>query len=77
MSILSRLADGFDVQLDSVVKHVEITKKEGKGYAGVRVTDTRGNEFSADRVCATPPLVCMCLFYQLGSTKVPPVLPSL
>ncbi len=50
MSVLSRLADGFDVQLDCVVKHVEIVRREGVDYTSVRVTDTRGNEAVADRV---------------------------
>ena len=56
MSVLSRLAEGFEIQLDSVVKHVELLKREGGGYSGVRVTDTRGNEFSADRVSHVIPL---------------------
>lgn len=53
MSILSRLADGFDVVFDSVVKHVELVRREGereKDNIAVRVTDTRGNEAVADRV---------------------------
>ena len=49
MSILSRLGEGFEVQLDSVVKHVEVIKR-GEGIVAVRVTDTRGNESIADRV---------------------------
>lgn len=57
MSILSALAEGFEVQLDSVVKHVEVLRKEGGGATAVRLTDTRGNEFMADKVstCA-----CAC-----------------
>ncbi len=51
MSVLSRLADGFEVHLDSVVKHVEVVKRgEGENVMAVRVTDTRGNESIADRV---------------------------
>ena len=51
MAMLSALAKGFDIQLDSVVKHVELLKSEsGAGYTGVRLLDTRGNEFVADRV---------------------------
>ena len=50
MSMLSLLAKGFDIQLDSVVKHVELLRREGGGYSSVRLMDTRGNEFSADRV---------------------------
>ena len=50
MSVLSRLADGFDVQLDCVVKHVEVVRREGVDYTSIRVTDTRGNEAVADRV---------------------------
>lgn len=50
MSVLSRLAEGFEVQLDSVVKHVELVRREGSGHTMVRVTDTRGNEFTGDRV---------------------------
>ena len=58
MSVLSRLADGFDVQLDCVVKHVEVMRREGVDYTSVRVTDTRGNEAVADRVCGTCGLLC-------------------
>lgn len=51
MSMLSPLARGFDIQLDSVVKHVELLRREGdRGYTSVRLTDTRGNESIADRV---------------------------
>jgi hypothetical protein len=50
MSMLNPLARGFDIQLDSVVKHVELLKREGGGYSSVHLTDTRGNEFNADKV---------------------------
>lgn len=50
MSVLSRLAEGFEVQLDSVVKHVELLRREGSNYTFIRVTDTRGNEFTGDKV---------------------------
>lgn len=58
MSVLSRLAEGFDVQLDSVVKHVELVKRDGSSYTSVKVTDTRGNEFTADKVCCLASLLC-------------------
>lgn len=59
MSMLSPLARGFDIQLDSVVKHVELLKREGGGHCAVKLTDTRGNEFSADKVLVTVPLAVL------------------
>ena len=55
MSILSKLAKGFDIKYDSVVRHVEIVGGEGSGGgsslgSAVRLTDTRGNEWLASKV---------------------------
>ncbi len=50
MSVLSRLAEGFDIKLDSVVRHVQLVQREGEGTMAVKVTDTRRNEYISDRV---------------------------
>lgn len=61
MGMLSALAKGFEIQLDSVVKHVEL-HREGTGAStcsSVKLTDTRNNEFAADRVIITVPLAVL------------------
>lgn len=49
MSILKKLAQGFEINYDCVVKHVEIVKGQ-RGHPIVRVVNTRGNEWIADKV---------------------------
>ena len=49
MSILKKLAQGFEINYDCVVKHVEIVKGQ-RGHPSVRVVNTRGTEWIADKV---------------------------
>lgn len=46
-SIFARLSEGMDIHLDTIVRRVEFVP----GGEGVRVTDSRGNTFSGDKVC--------------------------
>lgn len=62
MTVLSRLVEGFEVQLDSVVRHVQLMKGEGGGMA-VKVTDTRRNEYISDRVCGCVVSICLKAWY--------------
>lgn len=72
MSILSKLAEGFDIKYDSVVRHVEILRGEGSSDSGsmgggVRITDTRGNEWFASKVCTNTALVgCTAVLISRG-----------
>ncbi len=45
--IFSRLAEDMDIQLDTVVKRVDLVP----GGGGVRVTDSQGKLYQADKVC--------------------------
>ena len=74
MGMLSALARGFEIQLDSVVKHVEL-HREGTGASSsssVKLTDTRNNEYAADRVRTTPlhqcnawwGMLCVCVAHR-------------
>ena len=38
------------MQLDSVVRHVQLVRREVEGEMAVKVTDTRRNEYISDRV---------------------------
>ena len=67
MSILNKLAQGFEINYDCVVKHVEIVKGQ-RGHPAVRVVNTRGTEWTADKVCINRRVIKLhvsrCILYR-------------
>ncbi len=65
--IFSRLAEDMDIQLDTVVKRVDLVP----GGGGVRVTDSQGKLYQADKVCVQTfcgimACTCTCMYLVLS-----------